>query len=72
LIERLFGNLSGQVQELLPGAIRSGEPKALRQAAQEACLLYEDLYRFFQKLIVVYQHTFIQLRFTQEMKKATG
>lgn len=57
LIERLFGNLTGQVQELLPGAIRSGEPKALRQAAQEACLLYEDLYRFFQELIVVYQHT---------------
>lgn len=57
LIERLFGNLSAQVQELLPGAIRSSEPKALRQAAQEACLLYEDLYRFFQELIVVYQHT---------------
>ncbi len=57
LIERFFGNLSAQVKDLLPGAIRSSEPKALRQAAQEACLLYEDLYRFFQETIVVYQHT---------------
>lgn len=57
LIERFFGNLSLRVKELLPGAIRCHEPKALRQAAQEACLLYEDLYRFFQETIVVYQHT---------------
>ncbi|GIK40481.1 MAG: hypothetical protein BroJett011_43140 [Chloroflexota bacterium] len=57
LIERLFGNLSSQVKERLPGAIRSNEPRALRQATQEACLLYEDLYRFFQELIVRYQHT---------------
>lgn len=57
LIERLFGSLSRQVQDFLPGAIRSREPKALRQAGQEACLLYEDLYRFFQEAIVIYQHT---------------
>lgn len=57
LIERLFGNLARQVQDFLPGAIRSNQPQALRQAAQEACLLYEDLYRFFQEAIVVYQHT---------------
>jgi hypothetical protein len=57
LIERLFGNLSVQVKELLPGAIQASDPRSLQQAAREACLLYEDLYRFFQETIVVYQHT---------------
>lgn len=57
LIERLFGNFSGQVQELLPGAIRSNQPAALRQAAKEACLLYQDLYWIIYEMIVTYQHT---------------
>jgi hypothetical protein len=57
LIERLFGNLSVQVKDRLPGAIRASDPKSLRQATREACLLYEDLYYFLQEMIVVYQHT---------------
>jgi hypothetical protein len=57
LIERLFGNLSGQMKELLPGAIRSSEPEALRQAAHQASLLYHDLERIIYQLIVTYQHT---------------
>jgi hypothetical protein len=57
LIERLFGNLSAQVQDLLPGALRASDPRSLRQATQEACLLYEDLYYFLQEMILVYQHT---------------
>ncbi len=57
LIERLFGNFSGQMKELLPGAIRSNQPKVLRQAATEACLLYQDLYRIIHEMIVTYQHT---------------
>jgi hypothetical protein len=57
LIERLFGNLSAQVKELLPGAIRASDPQSLRQATRDACLVYEDLYYFLQEMIVVYQHT---------------
>ncbi len=57
LIERLFGNFSGQMKELLPGAIRSNQPKLLRQAGREACLLYQDLHRIIYEMIVTYQHT---------------
>lgn len=57
LIERLFGNFSGQMKELLPGAIRSNQPQGRRQAAHEACLLYQDLYRIIYEMIVTYQHT---------------
>lgn len=57
LIERFFGNLSTRVKELLPGAITSNQPSALRQAAQQARLLYQDLYRHLHQLILVYQHT---------------
>ena len=46
-----------QIKKLLPGAIRSSDPKSLRQAPREACLLYEDLYYFLQEMILVYQHT---------------
>lgn len=57
LIERLFGNFSGQMKALLPGAIRSNEAGLRRQATQEACLLYRDLYRIIYEMIVTYQHT---------------
>lgn len=57
LIERFFGNLSSQMKEHLPGAILSSEPKHLRQAAQQACLLYQDVQRFLYQIIQTYQHT---------------
>lgn len=57
LIERLFGNFSGQFQELLPGAIRFGQPKAIANATRQACLLYQDIYKIVHQLIVRYQHT---------------
>jgi putative transposase len=57
LIERRFGDFSGQMKERLPGAIRSNDPKVLRRAAKEACLLYQDLYRIIYEMIVTYQHT---------------
>ncbi|GAB5426333.1 MAG: hypothetical protein Crog4KO_34800 [Crocinitomicaceae bacterium] len=57
LIERFFGNLSSQMKEHLPGAILSSEYKHLRQAAQQACLLYQDVQHFLYKVILTYQHT---------------
>ncbi len=57
LIERYFGNLSGQVKQLLPGAIQSSHPRDIRNAAREACLLYQDVYKIVHRLIVNYQHT---------------
>lgn len=57
MIERLFGNFSGQFKELLPGAIRSSAPRDLGNAARQACLLYQDVYRLVHQLIVRYQHT---------------
>lgn len=57
LIERLFGNFSGQFKELLPGAIRSSAPHDIQNAARQACLLYQDVYRIVHHLIVRYQHT---------------
>ena len=57
LIERLFGNFSGQMKELFPGAIRGQEPQERRRAAQEACLLYQDVYALIQQMILTYQHT---------------
>ena len=57
LIERFFGNLSGRMKELLPGALRSRDGKGISQAAQEACLLYQDIDRILHQWIVQYQHT---------------
>lgn len=57
LVERFFGNLSNRVQELLPGAIASSHPQELRQAAQQARFLYQDLYRILHQIILTYQHT---------------
>ena len=57
LIERFFGNLSSLVKQILPGAIQSSNPKHIRNAAHEACLLYQDIHKFCQRVIVDYQHT---------------
>ncbi len=57
IIERLFKNFSGQVKELVTGAIQSSDPKATRAAANNACLLYPDMNRLLHQLILKYQHT---------------
>jgi hypothetical protein len=57
IIERLFKNFSGQVKELVKGAIASSEPKVVRAAAKEACFLYADMNSLLHRLIVKYQHT---------------
>jgi transposase InsO family protein len=57
IIERLFKNFSGQVKELVTGAIASTDPKDVRQASQHACLLYPDMNRLLHQLILKYQHT---------------
>lgn len=57
IIERLFRNFSGQVKELVKGAIQSSDPKAVRAATKNACLLYPDMNRLLHQLIVKYQHT---------------
>lgn len=57
LIERFNGTLSSHVKERLEGAIQSSHPKDIRNAAQKACLLYEDIYQFVLEEIVTYQNT---------------
>jgi hypothetical protein len=57
LIERLFGNFSGQMKELLPGAIPSSRPQQVQNAARQACLLYQDIYTLIHQMIIRYQHT---------------
>ena len=57
IIERLFKNFSGQVKELVTGAIQSSDPKATRAAGNSACLLYPDMNRLLHQLILKYQHT---------------
>ncbi len=57
IIERLFKNFSGQVKELVTGAIASHNPHEIRAAANKACLLYPDMNRLLHQLILKYQHT---------------
>ena len=57
LIERLFGNLSGQLRQRLPGAILQPDQRHWHNASQAACLLYADLQRVIQQLVVDYMHT---------------
>ncbi len=57
IIERLFKNFSGQLQELVKGAIYGNTAKHARESAKEACLLYIDLDRILHQLILTYQHT---------------
>jgi hypothetical protein len=57
IIERLFKNFSGQLQELVTGAIFGPTSKQGRATAKEACLLSSDLDRILHQLILTYQHT---------------
>ncbi len=57
IIERLFRNISGQIKELVTGAMASKSPQDVRAAAGRACLLYTDMDRLLQQLILTYQHT---------------
>jgi len=57
LVERLFGNVSGRLRELLPGAVLQPEQRHWHNASQGACLLYRDVTRLVHQLIVDYLHT---------------
>ncbi len=57
IIERLFKNFSGQLQELVTGAIFGSTAKHARESAKEACLLHADLDHLLHQLILTYQHT---------------
>jgi hypothetical protein len=57
LVERFFGNLAGQIRSFLPGALQSSQAQHVRQAAREACLLYQDVNRFLHQTVLHYQHT---------------
>jgi hypothetical protein len=45
------------VKELVTGAIVSNDPKDVRKASKNACLLYPDMNRLLHQLILKYQHT---------------
>lgn len=57
LVERFFGNLGGRIKEHLLGAFPPGQKKQIRNAAREACLLYQDIDWFIHQTVVAYQHT---------------
>lgn len=57
LVDRFFGNLSRQIKELLPGAIKSSHPADVISASEGACLLYADLHRYLHQIIDKYHHT---------------
>lgn len=57
LVERLFGNLSGQIREHLPGAILQPDKRHWHNASQGACLLYRDVLCLLYQMIVDYMHT---------------
>jgi hypothetical protein len=57
LVERLFGNLAGQLRERLPGATFEPARRHWHNASQGACLLYRDVQRIVHQLVVDYLHT---------------
>ncbi len=57
LVERLFGNLSGQLRERLPGAVLQQNQRHWHNASQGACLLYRDVEQIVYQLVVDYLHT---------------
>ena len=57
LVERLFGNLAGQLRERLPGATLGPARRHWHNASQGACLLYRDVQRIVHQLVVDYLHT---------------
>jgi hypothetical protein len=56
-IERFNETLLARIQERLEGAIQSSHSKDIWDAAQRACLLYQDVYHFILDQIVTYQNT---------------
>lgn len=57
IVERLFGNFSDQMKQLLPGAIQSSKYKDVANAKKRAVLVNSDLNLFLHQLILRYQHT---------------
>lgn len=57
LVERLFGNFSGQLRERLPGALLQPSQRHWHNASQGACLLYRDVLRLVFQMVVDYLHT---------------
>lgn len=57
LVERLFGNLAGQVRERLPGAILQPAQRHWHNASHGACLLYRDVHRLVHQMVADYLHT---------------
>lgn len=57
LVERLFGSLSGQLREMLPGAVLRPDQRHWHNASQGACLLYRDVARIVSQMVVNYLHT---------------
>lgn len=57
LVERLFGSLSSQLRELLPGALLKPDQRHWHNASQGACLLHRDVLRLVHQLVVDYLHT---------------
>lgn len=57
LVERLFGNLAGQLRERLPGATLGPAQRAWHDASRAACLLERDVRRIVHQLVVAYLHT---------------
>jgi putative transposase len=57
LIERFFGNLSQRMKHHLVGSITSSQAQAVRNAAKEASLIYQDIHKFLHEEVVNYQHT---------------
>jgi transposase InsO family protein len=59
LVERFFGNLNKKIKDRLKGkgAIQSSSRKDVRNAAYEAYLLYDDIYKFILECFIEYQNT---------------
>ena len=59
IIESLFGHISADVKETFAehGALQSSDPKDVRNAAQQACLLSRDVDEGLHKKVLDYHHT---------------
>ncbi|MGZ6321302.1 MAG: hypothetical protein ACXWQR_18625, partial [Ktedonobacterales bacterium] len=57
LIERFFRTLKARLATRLPGAFATPDRQAVRNAAREACLLYDDIWRGVVEEILDYLHT---------------
>lgn len=57
LVERLFGNIAGQIREMLPGALLKAEERHLHDANKKACLLFDDVERIVHQIVCAYMHS---------------